>query len=238
MNEDWRPVTGWEGLYEVSSLARVRSLDRMVRRGSGWYRMPGRVLSQWLDRQGYPCVTLSRDGRTAPQKVHRLVGREFLGECPDGQETRHGPGGRTDSRASELCYGTRLDNAADKIRDGTQLRGSAVRIAKLTEDIVFRCRVRYAAGGITYADLVAETGVSKATLSSALTGKTWKHVPGPLADGSVYRANLSAGHKALAATDAGKAQLAAARHSLKGKSWSAARQAAQQEGVPDGSSRR
>lgn len=175
--ERWLPVADWEGLYEVSHLGRVRSMDRVVRRGrTGRYVKPGRLLAQWPDRMGYWCVNLSDGDRRATVKVHRLVGEAFLGPLPSGQETRHGPEGKLQNRASELCYGTRLDNAADKFRDGTQPQGSRVRIAKLTEDIVRDCRTRYAAGDALMKTLATEYGVSLSTMYSAITGATWRHV--------------------------------------------------------------
>jgi len=49
-------------------------------------------------------------------------------------------------------------------------------MAKLTEDIVRECRVRYAAGGITSVDLASEFSVSQSAMWSAIHGVTWKHV--------------------------------------------------------------
>lgn len=45
-DEIWKPVVGYEGLYEVSTRGRVRSLDRRVFNGVGYYIMPGRILKQ------------------------------------------------------------------------------------------------------------------------------------------------------------------------------------------------
>jgi hypothetical protein len=54
--------------------------------------------------------------------------------------------------------------------------GSKHHMAKLTEDIVRECRVRYAAGGITSVDLASEFSVSQSAMWSAIHGVTWKHV--------------------------------------------------------------
>jgi len=227
--ERWLPVEGWEGLYEVSDLGRVRSLDRIVRRGrTGQYVKPGTMLAQWRDRQGYWSVTLSRVGKKARPKVHRLVGDAFLGPLPEGQETRHGPEGKDWNHVANLSYGTRLDNAADKFRDGTQQRGACVGGARLTEEIVLACRQRYAAGGVRYQDLMREYGISLGAVSGLISGRTWAHVPMPQMDvDAICRANRSATAKALAATPEGAAKLANARHAQKGKPWSPARRAAQ-----------
>jgi hypothetical protein len=91
-------------------------------------------------------------------------------------ETRHGPAGKLDNSVANLSYGTRPQNAADKYRDGTQIMGSAIPVAKLTEDIVRECRARRAAGGVTWQALADEFGVSRRAMFFAVSGRTWKHV--------------------------------------------------------------
>lgn len=107
MTEQWRPVVGWEGLYEVSSEGRVRSF----RRGAN-----GRVLRPGIASHGYPTVAL---GRGNTQSVHVLVAAAFLGPCPEGQEVRHRDGKRTNPRMENLHYGTRGQNIADAILSGS-----------------------------------------------------------------------------------------------------------------------
>lgn len=70
--EIWLPVKGYEGLYEVSSFGRVRSLGKG---GSGNSKM--RVLSQAISNC-HKFVTLSKNGKTEQYWVHRLVAEAFL----------------------------------------------------------------------------------------------------------------------------------------------------------------
>src|SRR5712691_3060160 len=101
--EHWLPIMGWEDLYEVSDLGRIRSLDRRTPRGI----RRGQVLKPFPGRNGYLSVDLSRDEVQTRRTMHRLVLEAFIGPCPAGQEARHGPGGsRTDNRLTNLCYGT------------------------------------------------------------------------------------------------------------------------------------
>ena len=80
-NEEWRPVVGYEGLYEVSNKGRVRSLERKVPYVSnGLYRertQPARMM-RLQDKQGYKQVGLWKDGKGKTQKVHRLVAMAFI----------------------------------------------------------------------------------------------------------------------------------------------------------------
>lgn len=82
MEELWQPVYGYEGLYEVSSLGRVRSLDRKikhVRSKSGYCIRRGMLLNLQLDSYGYVVVSMCREGQEKTRKVHRLVAEAFHG---------------------------------------------------------------------------------------------------------------------------------------------------------------
>lgn len=128
MSEQWKPIVGWEGLYEVSDLGRVRSLDRVwvqpaPRSGAPHeYRYRGRVLTGGRDAYGYVVVHLRRPPQTARSwchKVHQLVLAAFVGPRPaDRPQTRHLNGNQIDNRLTNLQYGTALENAADRVRHG------------------------------------------------------------------------------------------------------------------------
>ncbi len=185
--ERWLPVPEWEGLYEVSDLGRVRSLDRMVAHGRTMAQFRrGRVLAPGLGagyrknghtRGGpYLSLCLCRDGKRHRFNVHTLVARAFLGPLPTGHEVCHGPGGALDNRLANLSYGTHSKNSGeDRRRDGT------VVAAKLTDKIVLECRDR-AARGWPIVMLASEFGVAGRTMSSAINGRTWRHVPMPTRD--------------------------------------------------------
>lgn len=76
--EIWKPVVGYEGLYEVSNLGNVRSLDKVVRNLSGDYLKPSAIKKQSTRPRGYKIVTLTKDGSSKQLSVHRLVAMSFL----------------------------------------------------------------------------------------------------------------------------------------------------------------
>lgn len=84
--EIWKPVVGYEGLYEVSSYGRVRSLDRMDERDM--YRK-GRILKSALNKNGYPSVSLWRDNHGKTHRVHRLVAEAFIPNPNNKPEIDH-----------------------------------------------------------------------------------------------------------------------------------------------------
>lgn len=115
----WRAVPSWEGVYEVSSTGAVRSLDRMERAGGRIRRRRGRVRKLGLDRDGYPTVSVCRDGKRGTVKVQTLVAAAFLGPRPEGFQVCHNNGVRTDVSAANLRYDTPSNNTLDQVRHGT-----------------------------------------------------------------------------------------------------------------------
>jgi hypothetical protein len=172
--ERWLPVVGWEGLYDVSSLSRVRSLPRPTARGV----RGGKILSPRTgrDSRGYPMVTLARDGTRITSTVHRLVAAAFIGPCPEGQEVRHGPGGKLDASLANLCYGTRAQNIQDRVRDGQDCRGERHYGAKFTWAIVAGIKRRVAAGE-EQAALAREFDVTATAIWGVVNGRTWRYPP-------------------------------------------------------------
>lgn len=109
MTETWRPVVGFEGLYEVSDSGSVASLRRR--------RM---VRKLHVDTWGYLRISFKIDGRTVNRRVHTMVAESFIGPRPDGLVVRHLNGIYTDNRPVNLRYGTVAENAQDMLRHGRQ----------------------------------------------------------------------------------------------------------------------
>ena len=107
MEEEWRDVVGYEGLYQVSNLGRVRTLD---------YRRTGkiRILKQCWDSDGYCRVALfPKEGLRRKSKsafVHRLVGAAFIPNPEQKAEIDHINGTRNDNRVENLRWATRKEN--------------------------------------------------------------------------------------------------------------------------------
>lgn len=140
--ERWRAVVGYEGVYEVSNIGRVRSVARLDSRG---HQQEGHLLSLPRHPRGYVQVRLYSAGVGETAKVHRMVLEAFTGPCPDGMEACHANGVRDDNRIGNLRWGTVQDNAADRVaHHPTCRRGHRLDGANLTfvgKEKRRRCRV-------------------------------------------------------------------------------------------------
>lgn len=123
-SESWKPVVGFEGLYEVSNLGRVRSLDRVVPSRWGKTRaIKGRVLRLRVV-DGYSRVCLyarSVNGiRTFdPSLVHRLVAMAFLPSPAEGKtQVNHVNFDRSDNRPSHLEWVSPSENVQHSVKAG------------------------------------------------------------------------------------------------------------------------
>jgi len=170
--ETWRPVVGWEGLYEVSDQGNVRSARR---EHNTW---PGRLLRPAVNHGGYLHVGLYRDGQQNGCRVHRLVALAFLGPCPPGHEVNHRFGIKTDNRATELEWATKSANTrhayAGGLAHAPDNRGTRSCRAKLTEADVLA--IRAARGQTTQRALARQFGVSKTQISAIQRREQWAHV--------------------------------------------------------------
>lgn len=181
MKESWRPVVGYEGLYEVSSMGRVRGLDRRIphcepRHDRKW---TGRIIKPIVGSGGYACVTLYNRGRQTQLLVHRIVLEAFVGPAPARCQARHWPDrSRTNNRIDNLLWGSAADNAMDRDNHGTTPRGEMIGLSKLTsrDVIAIRNRYRKRTKGRTLTDLACMYGVSIGTIHKIIIRKTWAHV--------------------------------------------------------------
>ena len=128
--EIWKPVIGYEGLYEVSNWGRVKSLKFGKER----------ILKLFKDTSGYLCVKLCKNTNQCQFKVHRLVAQAFIPNPNNLPQINHKDECKTNNIVSNLewCdrkyninYGTRTEKCSKKVYQYT-LDGKFVKEWKST----------------------------------------------------------------------------------------------------------
>jgi hypothetical protein len=179
MEEIWKPVVGYEGLYDVSNMGRVRSYfisDCLLKGKRGFHtktkKCPQRVLSNRMTSYGYHSVRLSKKG-IAPvnRNVHSLVLNAFVGPCPTKYECCHKNNIKTDNRVENLCWGTHLHNSKDY---GTQAFGEKSGRHKLTYSNVVAIR-NMRNSGYTQREIGDFFGVHNSVICLIFQNKIWNH---------------------------------------------------------------
>ena len=121
----WKPIRGYEGLYEVSDYGDVRSLDREVIQGarggsSSTHIYKGQMLKPRKQYNGYMTVNLAKNGTFQRVSIHRLVGYHYL-EKPSGKDCiNHLDGNPENNHVSNLEWCTQSENIQYAYDKGTK----------------------------------------------------------------------------------------------------------------------
>lgn len=119
MTEEWRSVSGYEGLYEVSNLGRVRSLDRLVQKGEVAYKRKGRILKQTpVKKSKYLHVYLFKNGVKKAYQVHRLVAYAFIPQVEGKNVINHKDGNGLNNAVDNLEWCTQSENVVHALKTG------------------------------------------------------------------------------------------------------------------------
>lgn len=101
--EEWRPVKGLEGIYEVSNTQRVRSINRVVTCSNGQKRcFGGKEIKPYINTNGYYRVVLRNAGRSEHYYLHRLIAEAFIPNPQNLPQIDHINTVRTDCRVENL----------------------------------------------------------------------------------------------------------------------------------------
>jgi hypothetical protein len=160
-DEEWRAVVGYEGIYDVSSLGRVRNSK-------------GRLMKVFTTEWGYYALNVSRRGSYKTTRIHRLVAMAFVPLIDGKTHVNHKNGNKLDNRAENLEWMTKRENEEHAGRLG---RHHAITNPKrgwrLTTAQVLEIRARRAAGELG-TDLAKEYGVCRAHLYHVAAGQKRK----------------------------------------------------------------
>lgn len=124
LQEEWRDIPGYEGLYQVSNLGRVKSSERRVWGGCSYYTKKEKVLKNSVMKIGYCRVSLSKDARQEQFYVHRLVAEAFIPNPDNLNEVDHIDANQQNNVVSNLRWVTHYENMRHSAELGRAHDGS------------------------------------------------------------------------------------------------------------------
>jgi hypothetical protein len=168
MEEQWKDVIGFEGMYMVSNFGNVKSI---ASQGS---RLFGKILVPYKD--GHCRIQLCRDGIKKRVLVHRLVAIHFISAQPDNCEVNHIDFDPTNNHVSNLEWITHQQNILHSKHRLANFKGTDHIHAKLTDADVIEMRKIYAEGGISHAKLAKQYGICPQQCHRIIRRERWAHI--------------------------------------------------------------
>src|SRR5699024_6100473 len=109
--EIWKDINGYEGIYQVSSLGRVRSLDRtLLNKNNIEYKVKGKIRKISCTGKGYQKIQLSKEGNSKNFSIHRLVAQAFIPNPENLPIVNHIDGNKTNNHIGNLEWVSSNEN--------------------------------------------------------------------------------------------------------------------------------
>lgn len=176
--EQWMLINGYEELYSVSNLGRIKCLDKRLLGNGGYHVQKAKIKVQRLMPSGYLTVVLWKKQKTKHFMVHVLVARHFIPNPENKPQVNHKRGIKQDNRYFRIEWATKSENRQHAYDTGLQKPTSGILhgMAKLTNSQV----MDIFNSPETLAVLGAEYNVCFQCISQIKTGQTWSHITGKI----------------------------------------------------------
>lgn len=158
MQEIWKDIKGYEGLYQVSNLGRVKSVERITKRFNGHkiceYNEKEKILKHNLNKKSYATIGLCKDGKERKYKVHRLVAETFIPNPDNLPQINHKDENKLNNNVNNLEFCTNIYNANYGTRNKNIVRKLSKKVRCLETNIIYDS-IHEAARktGITYSSI-------------------------------------------------------------------------------------
>ena len=131
----WKPVEGYEGIYEISDDGQCRSLNRVVKDKNGLSKvLTGKRLKPKPQISGHLSVHLCKNGRPKQFLMHRLVAFHFVAGYFEGAQVRHLDGNCQNNTFHNLKWGTSSDNSKDMYHRHGKRTGAKSHFSKYSRE--------------------------------------------------------------------------------------------------------
>ena len=121
-NTVWKPIPGYEGIYEASNKGEIRSFDKVITQKNGTDRtIKGRVMKQRKNNRGYHIITLNKDSVSKDYLVHRLIAFAFLPNPDNLPQVNHIDGNKSNNCIENLEWCDQTHNMLEAYRTGLRV---------------------------------------------------------------------------------------------------------------------
>lgn len=115
MCEVWKPISGYEGLYEISNYGNVRSLERYKVYRNELRTIHAKILKYNTITSGYKQVALYKSGKRKCLLIHRLVAEAFIDNPHNLPQVNHKDGNKTNNNVANLEWCTAKENMVHSV---------------------------------------------------------------------------------------------------------------------------
>jgi hypothetical protein len=177
--EEWRDIEGYEGIYQVSNLGRVKSLDRAVQHRNGKVLMKkGKQLKVVYAGNKYGRIILNKNGKKSAKLIHRLVALTFIINETNLKEVNHKDLDKTNNSVENLEWVSPKQNTQHAFNNRYIKRylGEDNHRAVVTEEVVLKIRELHATKKYRYKDIGEMFGIHHSVVGYIVRRQTWRHI--------------------------------------------------------------
>lgn len=154
MNEEWKDISGYEGLYKVSNLGNVYSFKT------------NKILKTPIGKRGYPNLNLLKNGKQKLYVVHRLVAKAFIPNPDNKPEVNHIDGNKTNNCVDNLEWVTSRENTLHARKTGLHTSDGDKTVAQILNGQEI---ARYKSAS----EAERKTGINRSSISSVCRKYCW-----------------------------------------------------------------
>jgi len=168
MEEIWKDVISYEGIYEVSNLGRVRSINTGRKK----------PLKPLLGNNGYFKINLYKDKKMSAINIHRLVAIAFIINDGNKKQVNHIDGNKINNNVDNLEWVTDSENQKHSYDIGLKVgrKGTSHHNCKITEETVIKIRELWNTGEYVQREIAEIIGINTNNVWKIINGVRWKHI--------------------------------------------------------------
>lgn len=183
-NEVWKDVIDYEGIYQVSNTAKIRSIDRLCyvenhgkTRCSVTQKRKGRIIIPYRSkRTGYYMVVLSKNGVHKTKNIHRLMAVAHIPNPENKPQVNHKDGNKVNNKIENLEWVTHKENIIhafeNKLVKGSVGEGSHLSKLKKEDVLIIRDML---SKGVSMGVIARKYLVSRSSIFSIKHNESWKY---------------------------------------------------------------